>query len=61
MIFRKERRDERRLPQVEVNLLDDGATNGGLLARARRAWRLPTLGAGLAVVALLVLRLGGHL
>jgi hypothetical protein len=61
MIFGKERRDERRRPQVEINLLDDDARNGGLLATARRAWRLPALGAGLVMVALLVLRLGGHL
>jgi hypothetical protein len=61
MNFGRQRREERRRPQVELNLLDDGAAGGGLLGRARRAWRLPALGAGLAVAVLLALRLGGHL
>ncbi len=61
MRFGRQRREERRRPQVEVNLLEDGTASGGGLARARRAWRLPALGVGIAVVALLALHFGGHL
>jgi len=60
-MFGKDRREERRRPQVEVNLLDGEMVKSGLLARARRVWRLPVLGAGLAVGVVLALRLGNHL
>jgi hypothetical protein len=50
---RKEPREERRQDQVEVNLLveDEGATSGGVLARARRGCAFPFFGAGMLVVA----------
>jgi len=60
MNFRRQRREERRRPQVEVNLLDDNPMSTGLLARARRAWRLPAVGAALVVGAALALHFGGH-
>ncbi|TMD88113.1 MAG: hypothetical protein E6I73_13330 [Chloroflexi bacterium] len=60
-MFGRDRREERRRPQVEVNLLDGEATKSGLLARARRVWRLPVLGAGLVVAVAVALRLGNHL
>jgi hypothetical protein len=59
-LFRKHRREERRRPQVEVNLLEREPGGGGLVALARRVWMVPALGAALALVAFVAVHFGGH-